>query len=141
MTRLDQIPVQVVQRASSQVAAILNEIDELLAQLIEHRKASAIDLRSLPLFPGDYESLKDLLGTGEVQVTLNTLGSSEIVETIIPGVWWCTHFNEAQEKIAEFIEITRIPDLLLTDEVELQMARKKLAQLVNLTQEGEHNAP
>jgi hydrogenase-1 operon protein HyaF len=141
MTQLEQIPVQVIERASSQVAAILVEIDELLAQLVEKNKTSAIDLHSLPLFPGDYESLKKLLGTGEVLVTLNTLGPSEIVETIIPGVWWCTHFNEAQEKIAEFIEITRIPELLKTDEVELQMAREKLAQLVKLTEKGEHDAP
>lgn len=141
MNRLEQIPVQVIQRATSQVAAILNEIDELLTRLIELDQPAAIDMRSLPLFPGDYEHLKALLGEGEVHATLNSLGPSEIIETSIPGVWWCTHYNEAQEKIAEFIEITRMPELLLTNKLELQSAREKLAQLVNLSLKGEYDAP
>ncbi|MGD8925973.1 MAG: hydrogenase expression/formation C-terminal domain-containing protein [Thioalkalispiraceae bacterium] len=141
MNKLEQIEVVVSHNSPSQVAAILNEIDELLKQLIEQNKPSAIDLRSLPLFPGDYENLRELLGEGEITAKLNSLGPSSIVETRIPGVWWCTHYNEADEKIAEFIEITRIPELLLTDSVELQQSRSKLAELINLPQEGEYDAP
>lgn len=141
MSKLEQIPVNVIQTSPSQVAAILNEIDELLTKLVEHNESSAIDLRSLPLFPGDYENLKALLGEGEVSISLDSLGPSEIVETQIPGVWWCTHYNEADEKIAEFIEVTRVPQLLLTDTDELQQSRNKLARLINQTFEGEHDAP
>lgn len=141
MSKLEQIPVQVVQGTTSQVAAILNEIDALLIKLIEQDESSAIDLRSLPLFPGDYEKLKAVLGEGEISVSLDTLGPSEIIETIIPGVWWCTHYNEADEKIAEFIEITRVPSLLQTDLDELQHSRDKLAGLIQQTLEGEHDAP
>jgi hydrogenase-1 operon protein HyaF len=141
MSKLEQIPVQIIQGTTSQVAAILNEIDALLIKLIEQDESSAIDLRSLPLFPGDYEQLKAVLGEGEISVSLDTLGPSEIIETIIPGVWWCTHYNEADEKIAEFIEITRIPSLLQTDPDELQHSRDKLAGLIQQTLEGEHDAP
>lgn len=141
MSKLDQIPVNVVQTSPTQVVAILNEIDELLIQLIEQGKSSAIDLRSLPLFPGDYENLKALLGEGEISISMDSLGPSEIIETNIPGVWWCTHYNEADEKIAEFIEVTRVPQLLLTDTDELRQSRNKLDRLINQTLKGEHDAP
>jgi hydrogenase-1 operon protein HyaF len=141
MNKIEQIPVQVVQGTTTQVAAILNEIDALLKKLIEEDETSAIDLRSLPLFPGDYEKLKASLGEGEISISLDTLGPSEIIETSIPGVWWCTHYNEADEKIAEFIEITRIPSLLKTDADELKHSRDMLAGLIHHTLEGEHDAP
>ena len=139
MNTFEHIPVSVVHPPSTLVAAILNEIDSLLTRLIEHHESAAIDLRSLPLFPGDDDHLKALLGEGEVSVRLNALGPSEIYETQIPGVWWCAHFNEAEEKIAEFIEITRIPTLLQTDVKDLQLARKKLAPLIKRIPETEYS--
>lgn len=140
MIKLEQINVIVSNNASPQVAAILNEIDEHLKQLIDLNKPSAIDLRSLPLFPGDYEILKELLGKGEVSVRLDSLGPSKIFETAIPGVWWCTHSNDADETIAELIEITRIPEILITDSAELTQSRPKLAELLSSSLKGGNDA-
>lgn len=109
--------------------ALLQEIDTLLHDLAEHGKSGSVDLRSLPLFPGDYQMLKDSLGQGEIQVSLYTLGPSTIYETTIPGVWWVTHCNEADEVVAEFIEVTRCPAIMQTPAEELPQAVEQLREL------------
>ena len=128
MSSLDSISVSVQYQPTSMARAIVNEIDAGLKTLIEQQRSSTIDLRGLPLFPGDAEYLKSLLGIGEINIALDALGPSEIYETAIPGVWWCTHYNEAQEIIAEQIEITTVPALVQTDIMSLQQARKLLAK-------------
>ena len=140
MSKLSEIAVSVEQRAPAQVLAVLNEIDTHLQALAEQGIESAIDLRSLPFFPGDYELLKDLLGEGELKATLNSLGPTYIHETRVPGVWRVVHYNDAEEKIAEFIEVTRLPQLLQTDPESLQHAPTALARLIGQL-EGEHDAP
>lgn len=139
MNRLSDIPVSVEHRAPAQVLAVLNEIDAQLQALADQGTESAIDLRSLPFFPGDNELLRDLLGEGELKATLDSLGPTYIHETRVPGVWWVTHYNEAEEKIAEFIEVTRLPALLQTDAESLQHAPTALARLIGQL-EGEHDA-
>lgn len=139
MNKLSDIPVSVEHRAPAQVLAVLNEIDAQLQALADQGTESAIDLRSLPFFPGDNELLRDLLGEGELKATLDSLGPTYIHETRVPGVWWVTHYNEAEEKIAEFIEITRLPALLQTDADSLQHSPTALARLIGQL-EGEHDA-
>jgi hydrogenase-1 operon protein HyaF len=133
MSGLDDIAVSVETAgpSSGQVIAILNEIGALLDRLVQHGEQNAIDLRSLPLFPGDYQALKQALGEGEVQATLNAIGPSTLQETAIPGVWWVTHYNENDETVAELIEITSIPELLKTTEPDLQQATQRLQACID----------
>jgi len=93
---------------------ILHEIQSLLNDLVTSGKSASIDLRSLPLFPGDYEKLKEVLGQGEVSATLEALGATHVGETAIHGVWWVTHYNSDETIIAEFIEVTYMPEILRT---------------------------
>ena len=130
MSNLSDIAVTVEARPTEQLVAVLNEIAALLEQYIAREQEGTIDLRSLPLFPGDYEMLKQLLGEGEVSATLQAMGPSTIQETIVPGVWWVTHRNEDQEKIAEYIEVTRLPSLLQTTDEDLADAPRGIKQLI-----------
>lgn len=111
---------------------ILHEIQTRLAELVGGGAPSTIDLRAMPLAPGDYETLQRLLGEGEVSATLEALGPTRIRETAIRGVWWMTHCNEAEEVVAEFIEIARIPTLLQAVDDDLvdglTRLRERLAQ-------------
>lgn len=152
MSTLDNISVSVesAERPTTQVIAILNEIATLLAKLVEQGKTDSIDLRSLPMFPGDYEALKAALGEGEIHATLTAIGPSTLQETAIPGVWWVTHRNEHQETVAEFIEVTPLPELLKTTDTDLQQAPQRLQACIDelnethsyLTQQqGERHAP
>ena len=131
MSDLDDIKVSIEQRVTSQVVAVLNEIDSLLQNLVEKREIGTIDLRSLPLSPADYDALKQLLAEGEVTATLQAMGPTTVQETRIPGVWWITHMNQDEEKIAEYIEVTRVPELLKTTKEDLMEAPDGIRHLID----------
>ena len=132
MSGLDEIAVQVESgptAPTAQVQAILSEIETLLRLLQESGEPGGIDLRSLPLFPGDYEALVEALGEGEVSATVRALGPTEVRETAVPGVWWTIHRNEGDEVVAELIEVTKCPDILCTPPEDLDEALERLASL------------
>jgi hydrogenase-1 operon protein HyaF len=132
MSKLEDISVTVEPPGSpGQVLAILNELQFKLKTLIEQGNNDSIDLRTLPLFPGDYELLKETLGYGEIHVSIEAMGPTEIYETAIPGIWWVTHYNSQDENVAEYIEITELPELIKTDPVEIQQAGARLQQLID----------
>ena len=140
MNDYDPIPIQVKPQSpehtgepnapSAQLIAVLNEIQTLLRQLIDQNKESAIDLRSLPLFPGDFQQLKQILGEGEINIQLQAMGPSTFYETHIPGVWWVSHLNENEEILAEYIEVTRIPSMVTTTQDDLNLAPHAIDQLI-----------
>ncbi len=92
--------------------AVLREIVALLERLTQFGEAGSIDLHGLPLSPADRRWLLDQLGKGEVEIALQAGGGSRFIETAVPGVWWVAHDNEQGVRISEFIEVTRIPDLI-----------------------------
>jgi len=94
------------------VEPILHEIRHALERLLDDGEATAIDLRSIPLAPGEEQILVERLGRGEVSARLDALGPSEIVETRFTGVWLVTHFNDENSIVSRFIEITRVPEVL-----------------------------
>ncbi len=119
MHTLDSIDIRVetgppAAPSTDNTLPLLHEIRHALDRLAAHGTATSIDLRSLPLSPGDEESLAAALGRGEIEARLRALGDSEIYETAIPGVWLVTHYNSAGEIVAKFIEITRVPQILHT---------------------------
>jgi hydrogenase-1 operon protein HyaF len=106
--------------------ALLHEIRHGLARLLELGETTSIDLRGSPLAPAEEVWLIDELGKGEVQAQLSALGPSEILETGFSGVWLVTHYNEAQEVIAKFIEVCFVPQLL---QAQTEDIRQGLADL------------
>lgn len=112
------------------VLPLLYEISHALEALQIHGETRTIDLRALPLAPGEEEEIESLLGTGEVSAQLDALGTSHIKETRFPGVWLITHYNTEQELIAKFIEITRMPSILQTQPDDIADSRQILAVLL-----------
>lgn len=118
MSGLESIGVRVERTAvavgvSSGVAAIATEIASLLDHLAAGGEAGAIDLRSLPMTSADRLELEQLLGTGEVNATIDADGVSTVRETGIAGVWWTEHRDRHGERLAELIEICRVPGILV----------------------------
>ncbi len=127
MSGLDDIHVNVIDVDAGKggmranVRAILHEIEAMLGRLVETGESNAIDIRSLPLLPGDYEALDDALGNGEVSAEFQgDTGPTVVAETGIPGVWWVSHFDQDDELAAEFIEVTRIPEILQSQEEDIR---------------------
>lgn len=106
---------------------ILHEIRHALKKLLEDGQPTTIDLRAIPMAPGEEEKIEAILGEGEISVQLNALGPSIIVETEIAGVWLITHYNEEQEILGKYIEITRVPTLIKSQTEEMESSLKRLA--------------
>jgi hydrogenase-1 operon protein HyaF len=116
------------------VAAILTELVSLLDRLTDSQTPAAIDLRSLPMSPQDRVELKRALGEGEVRATLDAQGLSTVCETRIAGVWWVEHRDPQGELVAELLEVTRVPDILVSapDDIAAgaQTLRRQIATLI-----------
>ena len=121
-TDLPQFNIQIGNELTWNVKPILHEIRHALRNLLETGESSIIDLRSIPLAPGEEDSIIDTLGCGEVHAKLNALGPSEIYETRFTGVWLITHFNEENSIISRFIEITVFPDILKSQSDDMTFA-------------------
>lgn len=89
-------------------------------------EATVIDLRSIPMGPGEEDRIVSELGKGEVQAQLQALGSSEIIETCFPGVWLVTHYNNNEEVIGKFVEICDMPALLKAQECDIREGVERL---------------
>ena len=106
---------------------ILFEVRHALEELLDSGETSIIDLRSIPLAPGEEETILDTLGQGEVHARLDVLGCSEIHETRYAGVWLVTHYNDDEAIVSRFIEITTIPDILKSQTEDMSNALIELA--------------
>ena len=110
------------------VAPLLHEVRHALAKLVDSGECSIIDLRSIPLAPGEEETIIETLGHGEVHARLEALGPSEIYETRFAGVWLVTHFNEDGSIVSRFIEVTEIPGVLESQREDIALAISALEQ-------------
>ncbi len=117
------------------VKPLLHEIKHALDSLIENGETSIIDLRSIPLAPGEEEKILNTLGTGEVQAQLNALGLSEIIETQYAGVWLVTHYNDDNNIISRFIEVTTVPGIICSQTEDIMAAYSRLTLDLDETQE------
>jgi len=144
--RLSDIPVKVeggsanAGGASGTVGggliAILREISEMLERLAQYDESGAIDLRSLPFSPADYQRLRESLGSGEVEITLNVDGISRLRETGFSGVWWVEHRNAEDELVAELLEITHIPEIVVTERDEIAKSASRLRDHLSIRTAG-----
>lgn len=125
---MPQFNIQIGDELTWNVQPILHEIRHALRNLLETGECSVVDLRSIPLAPGEEEKIIDTLGCGEVHAKLNALGPSEIYETRFAGVWLITHFNEENSVIGRFIEITEIPDILKSQNEDIALSLDQLEE-------------
>jgi hydrogenase-1 operon protein HyaF len=97
---------------SGNVPLLLHELRHALERLLKDGTTHIIDLRAIPLGPGEEERLLETLGTGEVRAEFTALGRSVIEESAYPGLWRITHWNTADEMTGRFLEVTFTPALL-----------------------------
>jgi hydrogenase-1 operon protein HyaF len=108
------------------VVPLLHEIRHALAQLLEEGKETVIDLRSIPLAPGEEEAIEQVLGEGEVQAVLSALGPSNFRETSYPGVWVVTHYNHDDKIVGKFVEVASVPALLRSQTEDMAAGLQRL---------------
>lgn len=122
-----QFNIQASEQLTWNVEPLLHEVKHALDRLVAEGETSVIDLRSIPLAPGEEERILEILGCGEVVARLNVLGASDVVETEYSGVWVVTHYNDNEETIGRFIEVTRLPEILRSQAEDIAEASERLA--------------
>jgi len=105
-------PVEVPQPETGNLEPLLHEIRHALRRLVESGDETILDLRALPLAPGEEKRLEEALGVGEVEISIQALGTTRVIETRYSGVWLVTHQDEGGEVLGRTIEVTRIPALV-----------------------------
>jgi hydrogenase-1 operon protein HyaF len=125
MTALDGIAVK-VELATGNVEPLLHEIRHALKRVAEGKEGTIIDLRALPLAPGEEERIEAVLGEGEVRAELDTLGRTVFQETSYSGVWLVTHRNTEKAVLTRFIEVTRMPELLKSQRADIERGISRL---------------
>ena len=125
MSSLDAIPVT-AEVATGNVKPLLHEVRHALKRLANGEDGTVIDLQSIPLAPGEEERIEELLGKGEVRAELDALGPSVVQETSYPGVWLVTHSNTEQVVVGRFIEVTHIPELLKSQQPDIEHGISRL---------------
>ncbi len=108
------------------VRPILNEVMHAVDRLLADDEPTTIDLAGLPFGPGELEHLEAMLGTGELSARLDALGTSRIRETAYPGVWWLEHRNAFDEVVGRYLEITRTPEILSSQDADIIAGRAGL---------------
>jgi len=124
---LEQFNIQGSNELTWNVMPLLHQIKHAMQNLLENNVNEIIDLRSIPLAPGEEDRLLEILGEGEVNAKLNALGLSDVIETQYTGVWLVTHHNDDDEIISRHIEITYMPEILLSQKEDISQAYDRLA--------------
>lgn len=106
--------------------ALTHEILSHLEHLSETGQSHAIDLKSLPMAPQEFNDLKKLLGTGEIDLTIDLDGPTRVRETGYAGIWWIQHQASNGRILAEYIEIARFPDFFSAQPEHIQNAVRQL---------------
>lgn len=109
------------------VLPLLHEIRHALQRWLDAGEPAMIDLRSIPMAPGEEDELVSLLGEGEVHARLSALGPSDIYETRFPGVWLVTHYNDSEEIMSRFIEVIDMPSILKSQTEDVRDGQERLA--------------
>lgn len=123
---------------TGRLSAMLSEILQALEALHENGEQHEIDLLTLPLSEPEKEKLTEILGQGEVDITINTLGLSTIRETAVSGVWWLNHFNNEKTLLAEHIVIACEPPLVSVGRDEVGADISVFQQQLSKLQMSEH---
>jgi hydrogenase-1 operon protein HyaF len=121
-----------VELASGNVEPLLHEIGHALERLLDLGQAAAIDLRGVPLAPGEEGRILEFLGRGEVSAELDAVGLTTVTESRFAGVWIVTHHDAAGEIIGRLIEVTFVPEIIRSQVAEMRESRERLVRQVAL---------
>jgi len=124
---LIDIPVKTLDKPTGMASAIMNELSDHLKRLADEGETNIVDLQSLPMTEADINELADMLGVGEVKATISSIGTSSIRETAYRGIWWVTHYGDDEKVLSELIEITQVPEILVTHIDEIRHSAQSIA--------------
>jgi hydrogenase-1 operon protein HyaF len=130
------IPIEINQTSGSMARALFNELAQHLQHLLDDGTEHTVDLFSLPVNDQDKQELDQMLGKGEVEVTLDTVGKSHIFETSFSGIWWVRHYAADELLISEFIEVTWIPEIIKSHPSDVAISADRMKKIIDQDEGG-----
>ena len=119
------------------VVLLLNEVRHALERLVSTGTPTTVDLSGIPMTAEENAELETSLGTGEVEATLRASGLSDIHETAYSGVWRVTHRSDTGQVLGRYIEVTRIPEILMAQPGDVATGLDRLTELLILPSDQE----
>ena len=119
MNNLESIPVHVEAPTeghlrTENVGPLLQQIEQALQDLQQTGSETVIDLGAMPFSAQDEQELRERLGRGEVNATVEAFGPTRVQETAFAGVWLVEYQDAEQRRLTLHLQIARIPELLIT---------------------------
>jgi hydrogenase-1 operon protein HyaF len=136
MNPLD-IPIQINHSSGGMARALFNELAQHLQQLVDQGSEHTVDLFSLPINDQDKQELEQLLGKGEVEITLTTVGESHIFETSYNGIWWVRHYAADELLISDFIQVSWIPEIIKSHPSDVALSADRMKKFIHQDEGGE----
>ncbi len=118
-------------KPTGNVVPLLYEIRHALERWLDSGEEHAIDLRGIPMAPGEEDHLLETLGEGEVLADLSLTGRSVVLETRFPAVWLVTHYNIDDTITGRFIEVCEIPAILKSQAEDARSGLEHLDSLLS----------
>ncbi|MHB1532471.1 hydrogenase expression/formation protein [Acidithiobacillus sp.] len=140
MKPFDAIPIRPAPASdgAANAPALLHEIADAIDILLLSGRQHCIDLSALPLSAADRDMLREVLGTGEIRVAIDTLGNSRMEETGVPGVWWVRHYSEDGVLLTESLEVCRVPEIIPAYTADIAIGLQRLRQRIAPRESGGH---
>lgn len=113
------------------VAPLLYEIRHALERWLDCGEEHIIDLRGIPMAPGEEDTLIETLGEGEVHADLFIAGKSTVIETRTPAVWLISHYNTDDRIIGRYIEVCEMPAILKSQKEDARSGLDRIDNLLN----------
>ena len=110
------------------VSLLLNEVRHALERLSATGETTIIDLRRIPLTEDEEATFQTLLGQGEVSAQIDASGPTDVVETAYSGVWLVTHRTTEDTIIGRYVEITTIPEIMLSQQPDIDIGLRRLQE-------------
>ncbi|HHJ17986.1 MAG TPA: hydrogenase expression/formation protein [Gammaproteobacteria bacterium] len=110
---------------------LLHEIRHALERWLDSGEEHAIDLRGIPMAPGEEDQLLATLGEGELHADLSLTGKSVVIETRFPAVWLVTHYNTDERIVGRYIEVCEMPAILKSQTEDARAGLEYLGKLLN----------
>ncbi|MFQ5645226.1 MAG: hydrogenase expression/formation C-terminal domain-containing protein [Thiogranum sp.] len=110
---------------------LLHEIRHALERWLDSGEEHAIDLRGIPMAPGEEDRLLETLGSGEVHAELSLTSRSVVLETRFPAVWLVTHYNADDAITGRVIEICAMPAIMQSQTEDARAGLEYLGNLLN----------
>ena len=113
------------------VLPLLHEVRHALERWLDSGEEHAIDLRGIPMAPGEEDQLLEMLGEGEVHADLSLTGRSVVLETRFPAVWLVSHYNVDDMITGRYIEVCEMPAILKSQADDARAGLEYLEKLLS----------